>query len=191
MLRPASVGEPSDPRHLRGGLKGGGRRPGPTLLAPPAAFRDKGQSRALEDSAPRAGALQPGLVLVPWPLTSSSPRPRSFPWVLPGLPVSPPRSALDPLVQSSARPSTAWRPCLLISPVWQWRSPSPCLVLSLLTACRVSRASLVAPQPDLGPQLPPGSPGNVFKPPPLFSDCCPTSSRSLSANGLASRFLRK
>ena len=53
--------------YLRGGLTGGGRRPGPTLLAPPAAFRDKGQSRALEDSAPRAGVLQPGLVLVPCP----------------------------------------------------------------------------------------------------------------------------
>lgn len=91
--------------------------------APPTPFREEGQSRALENSAPRAGALWPGLVLAPSPRCHLLRGLRSFPWVLPGLSVSRPGLLWIPWPITLSQTPHCFAPCLLISPVWRPRSP--------------------------------------------------------------------
>lgn len=136
--------------------------------APPTPFREEGQSRALENSAPRAGALWPGLVLVPSPRCHLLRGLRSFPWVLPGLPVSRPGLLWIPWPITLSQTPDCFAPLSFHLSCLAAQASTFCLALSLETACRVSRASRVASQGPRGRQLPPGSPGNIFKAPPLL-----------------------
>ena len=159
--------------------------------APPTPFREEGQSRALENSAPRAGALWPGLVLAPSPRCHLLRGLRSFPWVLPGLSVSRPGLLWIPWPITLSQTPHCFAPLSSHLSCLAAQVSTFCLVLSLETACRLSPASRVASQPDLGAASFLLVPLETFSSLHLFSDFCPTSSLSLSANGLAPRFSKK
>ena len=167
-------------------MDGGGRRLGPTD-----SFQGGGSEPSPGEFGAQGGCPLAGSSAGPVAAMSSSPRPPVLPLGASRTVRLPPRSALDPLAHHSQPDPPLLRPLSSHLSCLAAQVSTFCLVLSLETACRLSPASRVASQPDLGAASFLLVPLETFSSLHLFSDFCPTSSPSLSANGLAPRFSKK